>query len=370
MKKLFWDISGAFGDIGILFPLAIALIAKNGFNPTALLVCAGLFYILSAFYFRITMPVQPLKAMSAVAIASGLGAEVIQSAGFSMGILLVLIALTGISVKLGSLFPVSVIRGIQLGLGFILVKTGVGIMSQDLSMSVVAMVLLLLGILVKSIPPLIPVLLLGVLVAIRNSSGSGVLWGPLPMNGSLPGFQMMVSSFSILVLPQIALTFGNAIVSTENTAKILYGEQSKRLNLRSIPFSMGIANLLAGIFGGAPMCHGSGGLTAHSKFGATGPRSGYIIGFTLFFIGIVFGKSSLQLISAFPTGILGALLFYVGILHATFIRDILHEKNSAALAVVTALTGVIFGNLTVGFLVGICLHYGSRLFPVIKNTNP
>ena len=37
MKKILWDISGAFGDIGVLFPLAVVLIAKNGMNPTALL---------------------------------------------------------------------------------------------------------------------------------------------------------------------------------------------------------------------------------------------------------------------------------------------------------------------------------------------
>jgi len=66
-KKLLWDISGAFGDIGVLVPLSIALIVKNGFNPTALFLMAGLFYVISAYYFKITMPVQPLKAMSAIA---------------------------------------------------------------------------------------------------------------------------------------------------------------------------------------------------------------------------------------------------------------------------------------------------------------
>lgn len=68
MKKILWDISGAFGDIGVLFPLAIVLIAKNGMNATALFLMAGMFYAASAWYFRITMPVQPLKAMFAVAM--------------------------------------------------------------------------------------------------------------------------------------------------------------------------------------------------------------------------------------------------------------------------------------------------------------
>ena len=35
IKRILWDISGAFGDIGVLFPISIALIIQNGFNPTA-----------------------------------------------------------------------------------------------------------------------------------------------------------------------------------------------------------------------------------------------------------------------------------------------------------------------------------------------
>ncbi len=57
IKKIVWDFSGAFGDIGVLFPLAVVMIAKNGMNPTALFLMAGLFYVASAWYFRVTMPV-------------------------------------------------------------------------------------------------------------------------------------------------------------------------------------------------------------------------------------------------------------------------------------------------------------------------
>ena len=97
-KRAMWDISGAFGDIGVLLPLAIALIARNGFNPTVLFLMAGLFYIGSAWYFDITMPVQPLKAMSAIAIASGLSYTVINAGGILLGVILLLISMTGLSV--------------------------------------------------------------------------------------------------------------------------------------------------------------------------------------------------------------------------------------------------------------------------------
>ena len=45
LGQFMWDISGAFGDIGVLFPVTIALITKNGFNPTALFLTAGLFIL-------------------------------------------------------------------------------------------------------------------------------------------------------------------------------------------------------------------------------------------------------------------------------------------------------------------------------------
>ncbi len=139
-----WDLSGAFGDIGVFFPIAIALIAKNGFNPTALFLMAGLFYVASAYYFKITMPVQPLKAMSAIAIVTGLSSQVVNSVDFVMGIILLIIAFTGLSVRLGRIFPVSVIRGIQLGLGMTLIKTSLSLINDNIFMASMAGVVLII----------------------------------------------------------------------------------------------------------------------------------------------------------------------------------------------------------------------------------
>lgn len=357
IKQVLWDISGALGDIGVLFPLAIALIAKNGFNPTALFLMAGLFYIVSSYYFKITMPVQPLKAMSAIAIATGLSYEVINVAGLTMGVILIFIAVTGLSVRLGCLFPVSVIRGIQLGLGMILIRTSSDLMGIDLSTSLLAGTILLTGIFVlRKIPPLIPLLIFGIAISLNKINLSST--GADPFILKIPDLNHIWIGFTMLVLPQISLTFGNAIVATEATGKILYKKGAKRLNLKSIPLSMGIANIVSGLVGGVPMCHGSGGLTAHCKFGATSERSGYIIGFILILLAIIFGSSSLSIVAAFPTGILGILLCYVGIQHSLFIKDILRDNTSLFIALIVALLGFSTSNLTIGFLAGILIHYG------------
>jgi SulP family sulfate permease len=351
-----WDISGAFGDIGVLFPLGIALIAQNGFNPTVLFLMAGLFYIGSSWYFRITMPVQPLKAMSAIAIATGLSFTVINAAGMIMGGILILISITGMSVRLGRIFPVSVVRGIQLGLGLILIKTSLSLIGVDPSVATFAGIILILSIFViKKMPPLIPILLIAVIFVLKNSGGVQI--GLVPFTPHLPELNNLWIGLNMLVLPQIALTFGNAIVATEATGKILYGKRAGKLNFKNIPMSMGIANIVSGILGGAPMCHGSGGLTAHNKFGATSERSGYIIGGTLIILALAFGSSTLAIVSAFPKGILGILLCYVGIQHSFFIKDIITDRASVLIAITVAVVGFTTHNLTIGFLTGLVIHY-------------
>ena len=356
LKRLLWDVSGAFGDIGVLFPLSIALIAQNGFNPTALFLMAGLFYVCSAYYFKITMPVQPLKAMSAIAIATGLSYTIINTAGIIMGGILLLISVTGMSVRLSKIFPVSVIRGIQLGLGLILIKTSFSFIGVEPSIAAVAGLILIFSIvIVKKIPTLIPILLFALIFVLKNLKGIQI--GIMPISPNLPEPSSLWISFKILVLPQLALTFGNAIVATEATGKILYREKAERLNFRNIPMSMAIANIVSGIMGGAPMCHGSGGLTAHNKFGATSERSGYIIGLTLIAFALLLGNSALAIVSAFPRGILGILLCYVGIQHSLFIKDIIKDKASIFIALTVATIGFATSNLTIGFLTGLIVHY-------------
>ena len=355
-KQFMWDMSGAFGDIGVLFPIAIALIANNNFNPTALFFMAGIFYIASAFYFKITMPVQPLKAMAAIAIATGLSSEVINAAGVAMGIILLGLAFTGLSVKLGSLFPISVIRGIQLGLGMMLMKASLPLLSDNISIALIAGIILTASIfIVKKIPPLIPLMIFGIIFSLKGIKVAQI--GPAALTPKMPELNDIWLGITLLVLPQIGLTFGNAIVATEATGKTLYGKKAVRLNLKSIPLSMGVANIVSGVMGGAPMCHGCGGLTAHCKFGATSEKSGYIIGFTLIALALLFGYSALSIVSAFPKGILGVLLCYVGVQHSLFISDIVRDKTAILIASATAISGFMLNNLTIGFLFGIGIHY-------------
>jgi SulP family sulfate permease len=118
------DVAGAFGDIGVLFPIAIALITLNHLNPTAVFLGAGLTYVFAGWYFQLPISVQPLKAVAAIALATGLPPSSIGSAGVLMGIILGLIAVTNTAALLAKLFTLPIVRGIQLGLGLLLAREG------------------------------------------------------------------------------------------------------------------------------------------------------------------------------------------------------------------------------------------------------
>jgi hypothetical protein len=63
------DLSGAFGDLGTLLPLAAGLVIVSGVDARGFFITFGIATILSGFAFRLPMPVQPQKAVAAAAIA-------------------------------------------------------------------------------------------------------------------------------------------------------------------------------------------------------------------------------------------------------------------------------------------------------------
>jgi len=117
------EFAGALGDLGTFVYIFISLVAINGINPTLTLLLIGLLYIFCGFYYNLPIPVQPLKAIAAIAIASGLNAFVISAAGILMGIILLLLAITGFINFLVRIFSRPIVRGIQLGVGLMLIRT-------------------------------------------------------------------------------------------------------------------------------------------------------------------------------------------------------------------------------------------------------
>ena len=109
-------------DVGVLVPIAVALIVKNGLSATAVLLPAGLLYLAVAFVYRLPVPVQPLKAFGAIAIAKGLGSDEIAAGALLMGVIFLALGQLGVLDLLARGFPKALIRGVQLTVGLLFLK--------------------------------------------------------------------------------------------------------------------------------------------------------------------------------------------------------------------------------------------------------
>jgi SulP family sulfate permease len=371
--------SGAFGDLGLLIPVVAALVIRNGFDGTSVLLVFGAAYIVSALYYRLPMPVQPLKAMAAIIIAQGLGVDVVSAAGLLMAAVLLTLAATGAIGPLSRLFTRPVVRGIQAAVGLLLIKTAVDMATsgqvlrgQDesylsLGAEVPVSLLLALGaaavvalaVWKRGLPAGLIVLALGVAAGFAFGSAgmlSGLSVGPQLPSPALPGTGAFATALVVLVIPQLPLTVGNAVVACADTARGYFGERASRVSHRSLLTTMGLANVFAGAVGGMPVCHGSGGLTAHYRFGARTAAAGLIIGIALVALALTFGSGAVQLFGLIPYPVLGVMLGVVGVQHALLARDCRRAEEVAVVATV-ALTSVALGNVAIGFALGMALHF-------------
>ena len=182
----------------------------------------------------------------------------------------------------------------------------------------------------------------------------------MPLQLLHPRLPELLRVLPLLVVPQFALTFGNSIVATEDTARILYGKQAQRVTVRALTMSIGILNLVSAAIQGAPLCHGSGGITAHYRFGARTPKSSYVIGGVCILLALC-GSAAVGLLHLIPLSILGVFLVYVGVQHAAYVRDLFQRWPQLILAVsvgvVSFLTNLMWGALLGFALEGILWMY-------------
>src|SRR5439155_18484116 len=111
------ELSGAFGDMGTDFPLIAGMILAAGLNPASVLTLFGSMQILTGLLYGIPMPAQPLKAMAVIVISQKASGAMLYGAGLAIGLVMLVLAGTGLLGVLANAVPKSVVRGIQFGLG-------------------------------------------------------------------------------------------------------------------------------------------------------------------------------------------------------------------------------------------------------------
>jgi len=364
-----WELAGAFADVGVLVPIAVALIVQNGLSPTAALLPAGLLYVTAAAIYRLPIPVQPLKAFGAIAIAQGLGVDEIAAGALLMGAIFLALGGSGLVDLAARAFPRPLVRGIQLTVGLLFLKIAWGLvtsppaafdtygLSRGWLVALGAAVFAGLALRRRLPVPLLLVVVAALVAAVAVE-------GPVELGPSalaLPSLDgaTLWAAFTVLVLPQLPLTFANSCLAPADAARTYFGSAAAaRVRPGRLAATLGGANLLAGGLGGMPVCHGAGGLTAHVGFGARTGAAPLAIGLVLIALALGLGAGLGALLAAFPLPILAGLLAGAGVLHIGLLRD-LPPGPQLAFAVALGIVGFAV-HLAVALAAGLAVWWGVR----------
>jgi MFS superfamily sulfate permease-like transporter len=361
------ELAGAVADLGVLVPIAVALIVKNDLSPTAVLLPAGLLYLLVAWVYRLPVPVQPLKALGAIAIAKGLGADSIAAAALLIGVVFLILGQLHLLDLAARAFPRAVIRGVQLTVGLLFLKIAWTLVTntpksfadhvQTVSWTLpLALVVIALALLLRRQPITLALVAVGAVVMAWRAGH--VALGPSALQLPHLSAHVFWTAFTVLAIPQIPLSFANSCLATSDAARAYFGDAAAHVRPGRLATTLGVANIFSGAISGMPVCHGAGGLTAHFKFGARTGGAPLVMGAALVTLAIVVGSGLAALLGAFPVAILAGLLATAGLLHIALLRD-LQGLQAWSLALLVGLLGFAV-NLALAVALGLALYWLTR----------
>jgi predicted benzoate:H+ symporter BenE len=98
----------------------IGALTVAGLAPAGVLCGFAAFLIATGLFYSLPLPVQPMKAISAVIVTGGLRPGEVAAAGIMIGTVLLVLGITGWIARLARAIPQSVSAGLQLGLGLLM----------------------------------------------------------------------------------------------------------------------------------------------------------------------------------------------------------------------------------------------------------
>jgi len=355
--------AGAFGDVGTLIPFVVAYITIVKMPPLGLIFMFGVTLLASGLYYRTPLPIQPMKAIGAAAIAGGISPAALYGAGFSTGLFWLLAGITGILRPIAKLATKPVVRGIMLGLGLTFMLDGVNRMKTAPVLAGVALVVTYILLTNPKFPAMFMLLIIGVVSAVIMNPQLLSELAKIHIGFNMPVFSLPMITWNDLVtgtllftLPQIPLTLGNAVIAITAENNELFPDRP--VTEKKMAMSQGIMNLVAPLFGGIPMCHGAGGMAGHVRFGARTGGALVILGTLLIFIALFLSDSISIIFKIFPNAILGVILFFAGSELAIVVKDIGDKKADFYVMLVVA--AVAMWNMGVAFLVGVIMDTALR----------
>ncbi|KAF3975276.1 hypothetical protein ACB098_10G120700 [Castanea mollissima] len=408
------DLNGAMGDLGTYIPIVLALTLADGLNLGTTLIFTGVYNIITGAIYGVPMPVQPMKAIAAVAISgTGFGVPEIMAAGIITGGVLFVLGVTGLMQLVYKIIPLSVVRGIQLAQGLSFALTAVKYVrtvqnfSKSKSMGnrpwlgldglVLAIVCACFIVIVNgageemehtderettnghdeeespntrkrrnlrnfifSLPSAFLIFLLGVVLAfIRNPKVvNDIKFGPSSIEVLKISKHEWKEGFIKGAIPQLPLSILNSVVAVCKLSSDLF--PGRDFSPTSLSVTVGLMNVIGCWFGAMPSCHGAGGLAGQYKFGGRSGGCVAILGTAKLILGLVLGNSLAKILNQFPVGVLGVLLLFAGIELAMASRDMNTKEESFVMLTCTAVS-LVGSSAALGFVCGIVAHLLLRL---------
>ncbi|KZZ88704.1 sulfate transporter [Ascosphaera apis ARSEF 7405] len=334
------ELSGAVGDLGTFLPLAIALAMNRTVSLPATLVLSGFFNITTGVFFGIPLPVQPMKAVAAAAIANKFTPQEIAAAGIFVGGCVMVFSVTGLLKWFARMVPIPVVKGIQFGAGLSLVLSAGTNMKSVLHWTTpwfdnylwvgAAFVGLLLANIYRRLSYglilfIACVMIASVRISSENDTPQFALWKPTREDIVVPDAQAWKTGIVEAGLGQLPLTTLNSVLAVVYLAAELLPSLGSP-SMTAVGYSVGLMNLIGCWFGAMPICHGSGGLAAQYHFGARSGASVIMLGLFKIIIGVLFGETILSLLYKFPTSFLGIMVIAAGLQLASVGESLNTEK--------------------------------------------
>jgi predicted benzoate:H+ symporter BenE len=229
--------AGAFGDLGTLIPFTVAYITLLKVDPFGILFAFGVAMIAAGSYYRTPFPVQPMKAIGAVATTQAaqsivIAPNAVYAAGLVTGLIWLLLGVTGAAKKVAEIVSRPVAAGIILGLGFGFMIEGIKMMSGNWWLGSVALAGTLLLLSNRVIPAMFLLLVFGGAAAVVMDPHLAEELAGIRLEFRAPAFALSGITWSdvvigtvFLALPQVPLTLGNAIVAVTDENNRLFPDR-------------------------------------------------------------------------------------------------------------------------------------------------
>ncbi|MCD5425758.1 MAG: putative sulfate/molybdate transporter [Methanosarcinaceae archaeon] len=349
----FESITGSIGNFGTVLPITLAIAVASEVNFGAMLLFFGMWYIVMSIFYNIPMSIEPMKAMGAIVIVGEFTQHEIAASGIFIGLIFFFIGSFKGMRFVQKKVPMSVIKGIQIGLALILFNTTIDFILKDLIFGIVCILIIVIISLYHTrlkIPNISALLclFLGIVVGIYVNGMPQIEFLQIPVF-IIPSMTDFFNASWHLVLPQLPLTLTNSILMTSILSKEFF---KKNIEPDTLSTTIGVMNIVSAPFGGFPTCHGAGGIAAHYRFNAT-TISNIVGGVVLITIALFFASPAI--ISMLPSGMFGALLIFVAI---TLIKSGF-DTDSLFISIITALFSV-FINIPIAFIFGISIVYATK----------